>query len=109
MSKSVSQCISQAFARKALAAAIATASVGAAVLPSQVYAQNQTSAITGRVYDAQGNPAANVEVTVVDTRSGTRRTVSSNDSGSYTVRNLAVGGPYAVSVNGVRQSVCPQP
>ena len=104
MSKSVSQCISQAFARKALAAAIATASVGAAVLPSQVYAQAQTSAITGRVYDAQGNPASNVEVTVVDTRSGTRRTVTSNASGSYTVRNLAVGGPYAVSVNGVRQT-----
>ena len=104
MTRSVSQSLTRAFARKALVSAIATASIGGAIAPQLAVAQQQTAAVTGRVYDAQGNPAANAEITIVDTRSGTRRTTRSGDSGTYAFRNLAAGGPYAISVNGARQT-----
>ncbi|MEL7450258.1 MAG: TonB-dependent receptor [Pseudomonadota bacterium] len=74
------------------------------MLPNVAHAQQQSSAISGRVTDAQGNPASAAEITVIDTRSGTRRTTRSNDSGNYTVRNLAVGGPYEILLNGQKQT-----
>jgi len=96
--------LSQVFVRKALVSAIAASTAGVAMLPVAAYAQQQSAEITGRVVDAQGNPAAGAEILVVDERSGTRRTTRANESGTYSIRNLAVGGPYAVSVNGVKQT-----
>lgn len=96
--------LTQVFARKALVTAISTAAIGVAMTPMLAQAQQQSSAIAGRVVDQQGNPAASAEITVIDLRSGTRRTARSNEGGSYTVRNLAVGGPYEVRVNGVVQT-----
>lgn len=96
--------VTQLFARRALASAIASVTVvGTGVVPMLAQAQQQSSAIVGRVTDTQGNPASGAEVTIIDLRSGTTRSVRSNESGAYTVRNLAVGGPYEVRVNGVKQ------
>jgi hypothetical protein len=96
--------VAQMFARNALTAAIASTVVGTGMLPMIAEANQQSSAIAGRVYDQQGNPAADAEITIIDLRSGTRRVVRSNDSGAYSVRNLAVGGPYEIQVNGVKQT-----
>ena len=98
--------LSRYFLRKKLATAIAGAGVVAtATLATSAYAQQQTSAIVGRVTDQAGNASAGAKVTVVDLRSGTRRTATTTDSGNFSVRNLAVGGPYEVRVNGVKKTI----
>ena len=81
----------QMFARNALSLAIGSAALGLGTAPMLVQANQQTSAIVGQVYDAQGNPAAGATVTVTDLRSGTTRSVNSNETGAYSLRNLAVG------------------
>ncbi|MEL6359604.1 MAG: TonB-dependent receptor [Pseudomonadota bacterium] len=75
----------------AIAAATATTSVA--------YAQQITSNIRGVVTDANGAPVSGAVVRVVDTRTGAGRSVSTNANGSFSVRNLQVGGPYSVSVS----------
>jgi len=40
----------------------------------------------------------NASVMVLDTRTGASRVVTTNASGTYSVRNLNVGGPYSVTV-----------
>lgn len=60
-------------------------------------AQETTSAITGTV-TAGNAPVANATVTVVHVPSGTRTTVTTNASGSYTAAGVRTGGPYTVSV-----------
>lgn len=61
-------------------------------------AQETTSAIRGVVLGPDGSPAANASVRVVDTRTGTGRTVSTNDSGVFSSAGLRVGGPYTITV-----------
>jgi hypothetical protein len=99
----VKKTMSHLFARKVLVSAISACTIGSAVMPIAVQAQQQSSAIVGRVTDQQGQPVAGADILVVDMRSNTRRTTRSNDTGFYTVRNLAVGGPYEVRLNGVKQ------
>ena len=65
------QSVAKMFARNALSIAIGSAAIGMGTIPMMVQANQQTSAIVGQVYDAQGNPAANATVTVKDLRSGT--------------------------------------
>ncbi len=68
--------------------------------PAVVMAQNVTSsALTGAVVDASGQPVAGATVTIVHEPSGTTRTVTTNESGRYTAQGLRVGGPYEVSVS----------
>lgn len=67
-----------------------------------VSAQDTASAIRGRLLDASGQPLANATVVVRDTRTGTVRSLQSNASGSFYATNLAVGGPYSVTVNGTK-------
>lgn len=64
-----------------------------------VLAQSTTSAIRGKLLDTNGDPLANADVVVLDTRTGATRTVSSNDSGTFFAPNLVVGGPFIVTVN----------
>jgi len=61
-------------------------------------AQGTTSAIRGKISDADGDPAVNVTVTVVDERTGATRTLRANESGTFFATNLPVGGPYRVTV-----------
>ena len=89
------------FIKTALSAAVLSAAIGAV---SPASANQQTSSIVGKVYDTAGAPESGAIVTITDLRSGTTRTVTSNDSGSYAIKNLAAGGPYEVSVNGEKQT-----
>ncbi|MFN3163794.1 MAG: carboxypeptidase regulatory-like domain-containing protein [Pseudohongiellaceae bacterium] len=69
---------------------------------AQVAAQDTSSAIRGRLVDANGNPMANATIVVEDSRTGATRTLQSNDTGTFYATNLPVGGPYTVRINNQR-------
>jgi len=66
-------------------------------LPVAAYAQQITSSIEGLVADANGAPVSGATVTVTDTRTGSIRTLTTDNSGRFAARGLTVGGPYTVS------------
>lgn len=70
------------------------------LIPVAAFSQGTTSAIRGNVVDHTGAPVGGAEVVVVDSRTGSRRTVMSNLSGAFLATNLPVGGPYTVAVDG---------
>jgi hypothetical protein len=72
-----------------------------------VHAQSSTAGnITGTVRDQQGAAVANVEVTIVDEKTGASRTAKTNDDGFYSAPGLAAG-VYSVSAapNGFKKTV----
>ena len=82
----------------ASAAAIATTTAFTAI-PTPVMAQQITSEIRGFITDEAGAPVSGASVTVTDTRTGGSRTYTTGSDGSYSARNLSVGGPYTVTVS----------
>lgn len=79
-------------------ASAATIAALAAMSPAIVLAQAVTSSVSGRVVSATGAPVSGATVVIIDTRSGTRRSVRTNASGEFSIQNLEVGGPYTVDV-----------
>ena len=77
-----------------------TATLAVAVLAFSVAsnAQETTTTVRGTVTAPDGSPAAGQTVTVTDTRTGSMRTVTTNDRGAFDVRSLGVGGPYTIRV-----------
>lgn len=71
----------------------------------QVAAQDTTSAIRGRLLDANGSPMDGATVVVEDSRTGAARVLQSNSSGTFYAANLPVGGPWQVTVNDERTIV----
>ena len=67
------------------------------IVATPAAAQETTSSISGTV-TAGGRPISNAAVTVLHVPSGTRTTVTTNASGSYTAAGVRSGGPYTVSV-----------
>ncbi|MEL6258759.1 MAG: carboxypeptidase regulatory-like domain-containing protein, partial [Pseudomonadota bacterium] len=53
--------------------------------------------MTGTVVTPSGDPVGNATVTVVDTRTASTRTVSTNSAGRFNVQGLVTGGPYSVT------------
>ncbi|HVY89371.1 MAG TPA: TonB-dependent receptor [Hyphomonadaceae bacterium] len=82
---------------KKLAGGVAVMAMSAG-LAQGAFAQVTTSSVEGNVAKADGTPVGGASVTVTDTRTGTKRTVTSSDNGSFSVGNLNVGGPYTVNV-----------
>lgn len=68
-----------------------------AMTPALVQAQETTSEIRGQVLDKDGNPIAGAQVEILDSRTGARRSLSTNAAGSYVAHDLPVGGPFIVS------------
>ena len=64
---------------------------------SAAFAQETTGGIRGVITDASGAPMANATVVVTHVPSGTSTTTVTGADGSYTARNLRVGGPYVVT------------
>ncbi len=62
------------------------------------FAQETTTRVRGVVTTPEGTPAAGATVTISDTRTGTQRSVTTSDSGTFAFRGLAVGGPYEIRV-----------
>ena len=65
---------------------------------SLVFAQSNTSGITGTVIDPQGAVVPNVTVLVLNIERNSRRTAVTNDEGFYSIPQLPIGR-YEVSFN----------
>lgn len=63
-------------------------------------AQETSSALRGVVTTEAGTTVSNATVTLTDKRNGTSRTLTTNDTGTFSARGLQVGGPYLVVVTG---------
>ena len=82
------------------AAAIALVTGFAIVVsPTPVEAQQTTSQIRGTVTSAAGGPLGGANVTIVDTRTGATRSVTTDSNGNFSARGLVVGGPYTVTTS----------
>ncbi len=68
----------------------------------ELAAQDTSSAIRGRLVDGSGNPLVNATVVVQDSRTGSTRTLQSNNTGTFYATNLPVGGPYIVTINNTK-------
>jgi hypothetical protein len=79
-----------------IAVAIAVAmSVG---MSTVAISQETSSSIRGSVASSIGEVVAGATVTVTDTRTGSVKTLETNQSGNFSSRGLRVGGPYIVEV-----------
>jgi len=78
---------------------IAGALVVALGLSTSAIAADTSSTIRGTIVGPQGNVAANTKILIVHKPTGTRRTVTTNDSGVFNVKGLRVGGPYIIEVD----------
>lgn len=64
-----------------------------------IYAQgNTTSSISGTVYDKDSQTLPGASILAVHTPSGTRYSASTDGTGSFSVSNMRVGGPYRVTI-----------
>jgi hypothetical protein len=78
--------------------AISVAALAAVLFSTQVHAQATTSSIRVEITDETGSRVGGVPVTVTHVPTGRVISVTANDSGIATLRGLAVGGPYEVSI-----------
>ncbi len=67
---------------------------------SAVQAQDTTSGVVGRVFDASGAPVAGAKVKIVHVPSGTTSNATTDASGRYVAQGLRVGGPYHIEAQG---------
>ena len=64
-----------------------------------LFAQVTTSSVTGTVTDKAGEPLTGATITAVHNPSGTTYSTMSSKSGTFTIPNMRVGGPYTIRVN----------
>lgn len=76
------------------AAVVALASVCAA----DAFAQETTGSMRGQVVSDAGGAIGGASVTVLDTRTNTAQTSTTDAAGGFSARGLRVGGPYTVIV-----------
>ncbi|MDX1390876.1 MAG: carboxypeptidase regulatory-like domain-containing protein [Rheinheimera sp.] len=81
---------------KSLALAV-TLALGASNI---AMAQETSSAVRGVVTTEAGTTVSNATVTVTDKRNGTTRTLTTNETGTFSARGLQVGGPYMLTIVG---------
>ena len=67
--------------------------------PVAANAQATSSTIRGTVLTPAGDPAAGATVTITDTRTNSARRSTTNASGAFSISNLAIGGPFEISVS----------
>jgi hypothetical protein len=70
--------------------------IALAAAPS--FAQNTTANIGGRIVNAESQPVAGAQVTILHVPSGTTSTAVTNAEGRYGSRGLRVGGPYTITI-----------
>lgn len=82
--------------RRASLASVAMVPV--ALGSTEVVAQETSASVRGIITSPDGSPLAGQTVIIRDTRTGTRKTLTTNNSGAYSARGLRVGGPYTIQV-----------
>jgi hypothetical protein len=80
-----------------VAAIAITTAFSAVVAPTPAHAQQTTSAIRGTVTDEAGAPVPGATVVIANTNTGTSRTVTTDNAGSFFAPNLSVSGSYTVT------------
>lgn len=70
----------------------------AALIPSLAQAQVTTSTIRGFVQSDAGAPISNAVVRISNNETGFARTVTTDGSGAFSIRNLSVTGGYDIEV-----------
>jgi hypothetical protein len=78
---------------------ITSALVLALGLSTSALANTTTSAIKGNISGPNGNAAVGTQITIVHVPSGTTKTATVNEAGSFSAKGLRVGGPYRVIVD----------
>lgn len=68
-------------------------------LAMNAFAQETSSALTGKITDAQGNAVAGATVEILHVPTGTRKLLVTDASGRYNSKGLRTGGPYVLSVS----------
>ncbi|WP_286049763.1 carboxypeptidase-like regulatory domain-containing protein [Rheinheimera sp. KL1] len=66
---------------------------------SSVQAQETSSNITGRILTPAGAPAQGTMITIIHEPSGTSKSATVGQNGSFSAKGLRVGGPYKVVVD----------
>jgi hypothetical protein len=66
---------------------------------SMAFAQETTGGIRGQIVDPTGQPLAGATVVALHAPTNTTSTTLTSQDGTYTFRNLRVGGPYVVTVS----------
>jgi hypothetical protein len=84
------------------AAALLFVVLAGVIAPAAADAQGvTTSAIAGRVTNAEGEPVGGAQIVVVNTATGTESRVVTRADGRYQLPGLQPGGPYRISVTGL--------
>ena len=81
---------------------IAFAAIVMVSVPVAGFTQETTAGIRGKIFDEVGAPVAGATVVIEDMRTGARRNLTSNESGTFLAAKLSVGGPYKVTVAGTK-------
>ena len=68
-------------------------------VPVASIAQETSSAVRGVVSDESGTPLSSATVTLRNPDTGLTRSVQTNSSGEFNIRNLPVGYKYTVEVS----------
>jgi hypothetical protein len=80
------------------AAALLFAVLAGILAPAALQAQGvTTSAISGRVTNAEGEPVAGAQIVAVNTATGTESRVVTRADGRYLLTGLQPGGPYRIT------------
>ena len=75
------------------------ASIALLTLSVAGLAQETTSSIRGTINGPDGTPASGANITLIDTRTGTARNLTTNESGVFNASGLRVGGPYQAQIS----------
>ena len=63
------------------------------------FANDTTSSVKGQIFGPNGNPAVDTKLILVHEPTGTRRVVTTNETGTYNATGLRVGGPYKITID----------
>src|SRR5690554_1202706 len=67
-------------------------------LSTTAFAQDTASALRGVITSTAGSTLNNAHLVITESRTCASRTLSTNETGTFSARGLAVGGPYIVTV-----------
>lgn len=78
---------------------VALAVAVAAGLSTAAFAQETSSGIKGSIVGPQGSPAAGTTITITHVPTGSKKVVTVNNAGQFSLQGLRVGGPYMMEID----------